>query len=81
MEEYRNEQNPVLEWIQEACERDEDGRVLLTDMRERYCRWAQKPVSPKWFAQGIVGAGYQITPNPVWIGTRKGRACLGLRLI
>jgi putative DNA primase/helicase len=81
MEEYRNEQNPVLEWIQEACERDEDGRVLLTDMRERYCRWVGKAVSPKWFAHGLVGAGYQITPNPVWIGNRKGRACLGLRLL
>jgi putative DNA primase/helicase len=81
MEEYRNEQNPVLEWINEACERDEHGRVLLTDMRERYCRWAGKAVSPKWFAHGLVGAGYQITPNPVWIGTRKGRACLGLRLL
>jgi putative DNA primase/helicase len=81
IEEYRNEQNPVLEWINEACERDPEARVFVTTLRESYCRWAGKTVSPKFFVGCLKSAGFEITPNPVWINLKKGRAVMGVRLI
>jgi P4 family phage/plasmid primase-like protien len=81
VEEYRAAQNPVVEWIGEACEIDPDGRALLSDMRERYSRWAGKPVSPQWFAACLQSAGYQTSRNPVHVGAKKGRICSGLRLL
>jgi len=80
VEEYRASQNPVVEWISEACEVDSDCRALLSDMRERFSRWSGRPASPSWFAQCLQSAGYQTTKNAVYVGGRKGRACLGLRL-
>jgi putative DNA primase/helicase len=80
IEEYRAGQNPVLEWIAEACEVDESGRALLSDMRERYGKWAGRPVTPQYFALCLQSGGFQTTKNPVFVGGKKGRACVGLRI-
>lgn len=81
VEEYRASQNPVVEWLTEACEVDPDGRAPLPDMRDRFARWYGKSVTPQWFAALLRSAGIEITASPVHIGGRKARAALGMRLL
>lgn len=81
VEEYRASQNPVVEWIEEACEIDLDGKAMLSEMRERYNRWSGRPVSPSYFVACLTSAGFKTTKNPINIGAKRGRACIGLRLL
>ena len=81
VEEYRSNQNPIVEWIEEACEVDAEGRAALPDMRERFAKWYGKSVSPQWFAGLLRSAGYEVTASPVHFQGRKARASIGLRLL
>jgi P4 family phage/plasmid primase-like protien len=81
VEEYRASQNPVVEWIAEACEVDAASRAPLPDMRDRFARWYGKSVTPQWFANLLRSAGIDVTASPVHFPGRKARAAIGLRLI
>jgi len=81
VEEYRSNQNPIVEWIEEACEVDAEGRAALPDMRERFAKWYGKSVSPQWFAGLLRSAGYEVTASPVHLQGKKARAAIGLRLL
>ena len=81
VEEYRASQNPIVEWIAEACEIEEGGRAPLPDMRDRFSRWYGKTVTPQWFASLLRSAGYEVTASPLHFQGRKARAAIGLRLL
>lgn len=80
VEEYRERQDPVAAFVLDECEVDEEFRVALPDLRQRYSQWFGKPVDPRRFADLIRSSGYAITQNPIWFGGKKHRAVIGLAL-
>lgn len=81
IEEYRADENPVVEFIATACDPEPEGKVLMGDLRKKYSEWLGKNADPRWFARQIKSAGYEITQNPVWVGVRRERAVIGLRML
>jgi len=80
VEEYRASQNPLTEFVESQCELDAEGKVGISDLRDKFSNWYGKRVQPQWFASLVRSSGLEITKNPVYFGNRRDRAVLGVRL-
>ncbi len=65
---YREEQNPLLDFLADSCERGKDLSVSAGDLRKAYDAWCepngQKPISAQQFAASLRTEGFeQIRPK------------------
>lgn len=82
--EYRQSQNPVYDFISEACDRqpaentnDEDWYIPSTEFRDRFSAYLKKPIDPRWMKRLLESAGVSVKQKK-HIG-RNLRCVLGLR--
>ena len=79
VEEYRASQNPLTEFIESQCDINPEAKVGISDFRDKFSNWYGKRVQPQWFASLVRSAGLEITKNPVYFGTKRDRAVIGVK--
>jgi len=82
-EEYREESNPLLDWFESECERDDEAMTPASVLRENYEKWCaltrsrRVPRGAKWTAAlGSLGC----SEGRRYIDGRQVRAWQGVRL-
>jgi putative DNA primase/helicase len=81
VEEYRRRQNPLLEFLTECGEADEDGRVLLSVLRAKFSEWyGRGGVRPQALASWAKSAGIEVSDRKEYVGGSRGIVIRGWRL-
>lgn len=79
IEDYRLSENPINEFIEEKCERDEEGAIPTTEFWTKYCSWLDRKIDRRSMAAMIDSAGlkrkHATNPNT----GKPVRSVLGLR--
>jgi putative DNA primase/helicase len=74
--EYREEQNPMLDFIETCCVEGEDVTVTSQDLREAYNSFSGEKISQVWFGRHMSDQGYRVSR----IGSARLRAYKGITL-
>ncbi len=79
---YREDMDPIAEFVGECCELAPDGEVLASELRRRYEDWCEengpKPISARAMGPRLRNRG--CAPEHRWIEGKKQRLWRGIRL-
>jgi P4 family phage/plasmid primase-like protien len=76
--EYRESENPMVDFIRERTDEDEDGYIPMSELREKFCVWSGTRHGPKRISQLLKSAGVAIGIQRC--NGRPVRCALGRRL-
>jgi putative DNA primase/helicase len=74
---YRDESNPLRDWIEACCEDDPAAEERFSDLRASYMDWARlervaMPLKPRRFGDALKAAGYLPDSGAANVKTRRG---------
>jgi phage/plasmid-associated DNA primase len=78
---YRDQSNPLRDWIDEYCETDPSASVRFAELRDSYIEWSKRerilmPLASRRFADALQEAGYPKDTTTSNVKIRR-----GLRLV